>query len=119
MDDDRNGLERTGQGRAALTCVPDAIDAGERAEHFARIERLFGRSVRERAPVGEGYDFIFDVEELGELVAFVRLERRCCPSLSFQLDVVAGSDEVRLRVHGPRGARALIEAELIGREAEP
>lgn len=96
VEDDRKGDGTVGRGCSALRCVPGAIEAEERAGHFARIERLFG----------------------GAVVAFVRLERRCCPSLSSQLDVVAGSDEVRLRVHGPRGARALIEAELIGWEAE-
>ena len=107
------------EGRPDCACVPDAIPSESRPEHFARLRRLFGRAARHRAPVADGYDFTFDVSELGELAAFVSLERRCCPFLSFALEVASGSDQVRLRVQGPPGAQALVKAELIDRATEP
>lgn len=106
-------------GAPECTCVPDAIAPEARPEHFARIRRLFGGAARDRAPLADGYEFTFDASELGELATFVTLERQCCPFLSFELEVRAGSDDVRLRVQGPPGARSLVEAELIDRGAGP
>ncbi|MEX2529283.1 MAG: hypothetical protein WD960_00790, partial [Gemmatimonadota bacterium] len=86
---------------SALACVPSAIGADERPEHFARIKRLFGQSVQGRTAVADGYEFTFGPSEFDELARFVSLERKCCPFLTFELEVPAGEARIRLRIHGP------------------
>ena len=103
-----------------LACVPGAIPAAERAGHFALAARLFGEGARERRALAgdaggaEGYAFRFDVEELGDVARFVGNERRCCPFLTFALEVPAGEGALWLRLTGPAGARAFLDAELAG-----
>ena len=65
------------------------------------------------ARLEEGYEFAFDTSELEELGKFVSLERKCCPFLSFELEVPAGKGRIRFRIHGPPGSRDLIEAEIL------
>lgn len=107
-----------------LACVPGAIPAAERAGHFALAARLVGEAARERralaADVGgaagaggaEGYGFRFDVEALGDVARFVGNERRCCPFLTFALEAPAGEAALWLRLTGPAGTRAFLDAEL-------
>ena len=102
-------------GEVPLACVPNAIPADARPEHFARIERLFGRAILERHAIDDGYELTFGVSELDELARFVGLERKCCPFLSFELEVRPGEERVRLRMHGPPGSREVIEAEILPR----
>lgn len=111
---ERPRMSEPGPG-PALSCVPDAIDPAKRPEHFARIERLFRHAVLACTDVVDGYEFVLDVAEFGEVARFVGLERKCCPFLSFGLDLPAGEDRIRLRIHGPPGSRDLIAAELLGR----
>lgn len=98
---------------SALACVPNAIDAAAQPEHLARIKRLFGQAVWGRTSITKGYEFVFDVSELDEVAKFVSLERKCCPFLSFELEIPSGLERVRLRIQGPPGSRELIEAELL------
>ena len=99
-----------------LACVPGAIPATERAAHFALVARLFRARAQERRALAdgpaEGYAFRFDAEELPELARFVANERRCCPFLTFALELPAGADVAWLRLTGPVGTRAFLDAEL-------
>lgn len=98
--------------RLPLACVPGAIPAEERPAHFALLERLFGAGVLARDGLADGYEFRFDAARLDDLARFVGNERKCCPFLSFALTLPAGDDAVRLRMTGPKGTRAFLEAEL-------
>lgn len=95
-----------------LACVPGAIPAEERPDHFARIERLFGTEVQEREEVPDGYAFRFMPEALDDLARFVSNERKCCPFLTFELTVAPANGPVWLRLTGPEGTRAFLDAEL-------
>ena len=89
-------------------CVPGAIRSELRPAHFARIKRLFGEAALEREAVANGYDFVFQAGEWEEVARFVALERKCCPFLSFAMEVTEGEDRLRLRIYGPPGSREVI-----------
>jgi len=95
-----------------LACAPCAIPAADRAAHFALARRLFGEGARRREPLPEGYTFHFGPEAFEDVARFVAHERLCCPFLAFELTVAPPDGEIRLRIAGPEGSRALLDAEL-------
>ena len=106
--------------RAALACVPGAIPAGERPAHCALAARLFSEAARERRDVPNGYAFRFEAEAFDEVARFVANERRCCPFLTFALEVSPDAGPLWLRLSGPAGTREFLDAELAGpRDAPP
>src|SRR5687767_8576832 len=94
-----------------LACVPGAIPADMRAGHFELVGDLFGRSLQERVELTDGYEFRFEPEEFERVARFVANERRCCPFLDFTISLVSGG-ALWLRLTGPAGSRAFIDAEL-------
>lgn len=107
MDDDDKHARTT----PPLACVPAAIPPGERAAHFEATARLFA-AARERQSLAEGYALRFDPDRLRDVALFVELERRCCPFLDFTLELAADDGPLWLRLTGPTGTRAFLEAEL-------
>ena len=99
-------------GAVALACVPGAIPAAERGAHFERLTRLFTTAVRERRALPDGYAYRFDAGAFEELARWMALERRCCPFLRFALEVAPDDGPVALRLTGPPGTRAFLDAEL-------
>ena len=95
-----------------LACVPGAIPPGERAAHFARLERLFTREARERRPLPDGYAWRFDAGALDELARWIAHERRCCPFLRFALELAPDDGPLWLRLTGPAGTHEFLDAEL-------
>jgi hypothetical protein len=96
-----------------LACVPDAISAEERAAHFALIKALFGTAVRERQELSNGYSFRFDADQLEHVAHFVANERKCCPFLSFALELMPGGGPLWLRLTGPEGTREFLDVKLL------
>lgn len=94
-----------------LACVPGAIPEGERADHFALIASLFRERVQHKSPLRDGYEYGFAASDFFDLARFVENERRCCPFLTFSLEVAAGGT-VRLRLTGPAGTAEFLDAEL-------
>jgi hypothetical protein len=95
-----------------LACVPGAIPADERAAHFALAAELFGAGVQERRALADGYAFRFPPERLDGVMRFVSNERLCCPFLEFGITIAPANGPVWLRLTGPEGTRAFLEAEL-------
>ena len=96
----------------ALACVPDAIPAAERPAHVERLARLFTTAVRERRTLPDGYAYRFDADAFDELARWVANERRCCPFLRFTVELAPGDGPVWVRLTGPTGTRAFLDAEL-------
>jgi len=101
----------TGAEGAALACDPTGIAAEARPGHFALARRLFTEGVRERREWREGYAFCFDTDALEDVARFVANERKCCPFLDFEI-AVQSAGPVWLRLAGPAGTRAFLDAEL-------
>jgi hypothetical protein len=94
----------------ALACIPSAIPATERQAHFELAQDLFTRRALERVPLPEGYAFRFDSSEFADVARFVTNESRCCPFLTFEVQL--SSQSVWLRMTGPEGTREVLDAEL-------
>jgi hypothetical protein len=98
-------------GAIPLACVPGAIPAAERPAHFALARRLFTEDAAERREWGEGYAFRFAADAFEPVARFVANERKCCPFLDFEITAEAAGP-VWLRLTGPAGTRAFLDAEL-------
>jgi hypothetical protein len=96
-----------------LACVPDALATHERPAHFALLARLFSEAVRERRELPDGAAFRFDAAAFDDVARFVANERRCCPFLTFTLELTSDGP-LWLRLAGPPGTRDFLEAELPG-----
>jgi hypothetical protein len=95
-----------------LACLPAAIAPAERPAHFALIRQLFGALVQERAQLPNGYAYRFQSDALELVARFVANERKCCPFLCFELLIGAESGPLWLRMTGPEGTHAVLDAEL-------
>jgi hypothetical protein len=95
-----------------LACVPGAIPAAERAAHFQLLTRLFTTSARERRDLPEGRAYRFEAESFDDLARWISRERRCCPFLTFALELTPDDGPIWLRLTGPEGTRAFLDAEL-------
>ena len=95
-----------------LVCIVDAIPPDERPAHFALLTRLFSEVARERREVPDGYAFRFDPDAFDDVARFVANERRCCPFLTFALDLAPNAGPLWLRLTGPVGTREFLDAEL-------
>ena len=95
-----------------LACIPGAIPAGERRAHFALLSRLFGAELRERREVPGGCAYRFDADAFDDVARWAANERRCCPFLTFTLELAPDEGPLWVRLTGPEGTRAFLEAEL-------
>jgi hypothetical protein len=103
---------RNSADAAPLACVPAAIPAAERSSHFALARRLFAELAKERRDLASGYAFRFEAGELEAISRFIANERKCCPFMTFELEVAPASGSLWLRMTGPEGTRAVLDAEL-------
>lgn len=98
--------------RTPLACAADAIPASERARHFALLTRLFATAAVQRRGVPDGYLYRFHAAALDDVARWIANERRCCPFLTFALEVGPDDGPLRLRITGPEGTREFLDAEL-------
>jgi mercuric ion transport protein len=95
-----------------LACVPAAIPAAERSAHFALARTIFTELATQRQDLRHGYAFRFDAAHLESLSRFIANECKCCPFMTFELEIAAASGPIWLRMTGPEGTRDVLEAEL-------
>jgi hypothetical protein len=95
-----------------LVCMPAAIPPTERKGHFALAKQLFGEMATASRDLPSGYAFQFDAGALPAVARFIEYERRCCPFMTFELEVAPQSGPLWLRMTGPEGTRAVLDAEL-------
>ena len=119
------------QARPALDGVPHPGGAGDErihrprlpcasASHRAPRRRLRAQAVKERADLVQREPrllreprqaFRFAPDAFEDVARFVGNERKCCPFLDFEIGLPAAGPR-RLRLTGPAGTRAFLEAEL-------
>jgi hypothetical protein len=102
----------TEDGSVGLICVPSAIPARERAQHFVLARELLNKQAVERADLPDGYAFRFAADQFVELVRFIDNERKCCPFMTFHLQIGHQAGPIWLRMTGPEGTREALQAEL-------
>jgi hypothetical protein len=105
-------MSSTGYESIGLVCVPSAIPAAQRARHFVLARELLNKQAAERADLPDGYAFRFAVDKLVELARFIDNESKCCPFVTFDLQIAPGSGPTWLKITGPEGTREVLEAEL-------
>jgi hypothetical protein len=105
-------MSRSAGQSPELACVPSAIPVGERAGHFALARKLFIELAEARTDLPDGYAFRFGADAFESLARFVANERKCCPFMTFELAVAPESGPLWLRMTGPDGTRAVLQAEL-------
>jgi hypothetical protein len=105
-------MTSTDQQSTGLACVPSAIPARARAQHFILARELLNKQAAERVDLPDGYNFRFAADKLGELVRFLDNERKCCPFMTFQLQIEPQSGPIWIRMTGPTGTREILAAEL-------
>jgi hypothetical protein len=96
-----------------VACNPHALPPEEWAAHQATAQRLFAVDCIGREELPDGYAFRFPAAALPLVAAFVAGERRCCPFLTFVVEVPPGEAPIRLRLTGSPEAKAVIAAELL------
>ena len=108
----RQGAMTSINGRVALACEPNAIPSAERSAHFERLARLFSELVLERRLFAAGYEYRFDRAVFETVTDFVKNESRCCPFLTFTIELAGSASSFWLRITGPEGTRDFLDAEL-------
>jgi hypothetical protein len=95
-----------------VACVPSAIEPAERTAHFVLARKLFEVQPGTREALPNGLAFRLPSDSLNAVARFVANERKCCPFITFEITVEPGDGAVSLRMTGPDGTRAVLEAEL-------
>jgi hypothetical protein len=95
-----------------LACDLKAISTADRPRYNDLVRRL-RVAVQDRRELSDGYSYNLDTKKitLPEVAEWITMERRCCPFLTFQLDV-NGSGDSELTLRGPAGAKAILNEEF-------
>lgn len=96
-----------------LACNIKAIGAAERPR-YNDLEKRLRTTVRSRSEIPEGYVFKLDGKgiRLPEVAEWMSMERLCCPFLTLQLSASGNQGDWLLKLTGPAGIKALLEAEF-------
>lgn len=95
-----------------FACRLGALTPVERAQQKELRATLLQGTTRV-ADDAEGFTFHFAADvPPATVIAWVQMERRCCPFLRFTLDVPEEDGPSRLRVWGAPGAKAFVAAEM-------
>lgn len=90
-----------------------SLTAAELERRRALVEAL-SSSISATEPIDDGYRLTFEGADdiLTDIVNLIRLERKCCPFLRFQLTAAPHEGELVLTLTGPAGTRQFLEVEL-------
>jgi|HigsolmetaAR201D_1030396.scaffolds.fasta_scaffold25274_1 hypothetical protein len=100
------------QDSNSFYCDMTALSPQERASHQERLALLFGQLVREKKELANGFAFRFEGQEYTQLAEFIRFERKCCPFLSFELELAPHNGPVWLHLTGLGDIKPFLEAEF-------
>jgi hypothetical protein len=96
----------------ALSCVPGAIPAAQLGAHFELLNLLFTECALDRRALPDGYAYRFTEDTWADLARWIGNERRCCPFLRFAVELSPERGDIELRLTGPAGVHAFLDAEL-------
>lgn len=93
-------------------CDMTGLSSEERAAHQEHITQLFSSLVRETRELADGFAYRFDGEHYPLLATFIRDERKCCPFLSFRLEVAPEHGPIWLQLTAPGEVKPFLMEEL-------
>ena len=96
-----------------LACDLGALDERTRAAHLALAGQLMHGGAAEVRDLPDGYAFLFDAAQYGEVAQFVANERLCCPFFAFALEVAPAHGPLWLRITGGQGVKEFLHSELV------
>jgi len=94
--------------------VACSLTEPELRERRSAVLQKVGQAVLEVVEAENGYAYRFpsDDEWLGELINLVRLERQCCPFLTFRISIEPGGGPVWLELTGQGGTKEFLSSFL-------
>ena len=96
-----------------LACDLEAFDAAERRRYDGLREELARKRVGAReVPDGLALLYPSDPELFLKLAEWITLERRCCPFLSFSLQLDADPPAIRLHLRGGEDVKRFLLSQL-------
>lgn len=99
-----------------MTALPVAcsLSTPELREREQTVLAKIRAQVREVRGLDSGYALRFDPEDavLADLATLIDLERRCCPFLRFELQVLPANGPIWLELTGPEGTRDFLRTIL-------
>jgi hypothetical protein len=96
-----------------VACNPQAMSPEAWAAHQSTIRKLFGQLREASWELPDGYAVRFPADALPDVAAFVDGERRCCPFLTFCIEVPSAAAPITLRITGSTMVKSVIAAELL------
>jgi hypothetical protein len=108
-----NTEARSSKNEPTVACDLMAMDSEQR-ERYQALRRRLSDDFQEARELEDGYAFKHSSEAdvLVALAEYVSLERLCCPFFDFAIEVEHDGGEIWLRMTGPEGAKALLEAAM-------
>ncbi len=103
----------TGMEASSLP-IACSLTEPELRERRNTVLHKVGQAVLEVVEVENGYAYRFpsDDEWLGELLNLIRLERQCCPFLTFRISVEPNGGAVWMELTGPGGTKDFLSSFL-------
>lgn len=99
------------QETPVIACNPKAISAEQKPRYAALTKRL-RTAARGMQDLPDGYAIRLDSKSitLPETAEWISMERLCCPFLKFELSTSGNQSEWTLKLTGPAGSKAILEA---------
>jgi hypothetical protein len=99
------------QETPVIACNPKAISAEQKPRYAALTKRL-RTAARGMQDLPDGYAIRLDSQAitLPEAAEWISMERLCCPFLKFELSTSGNQSEWTLKLTGPAGSKAILEA---------
>ena len=96
-----------------IACNTKAISMTDRPRYNDLTKRL-RLAIRNRSEIRDGYTFKLDGQTLSlpEVADWISMERLCCSFLNFQLSASGNQSDWDLKLTGPKGVKALLQAEF-------
>ena|ERR1700737_2361702 len=99
--------------KRAFTCNMSAIPAETRPA-YNKLTEIIIRAVEDRRELSDGYSFRFSREQIkaDQLIAWIDLEKKCCPFFGFEIHWEKENGPLSLHLTGEEGVKPFIEAEF-------
>lgn len=94
-----------------LEPVACQLNNAELAERRNYLLQHFASAIQQTKPVKNGYAFTFhgDEDTLTEVMKLVKMERKCCRFLQFQLHFSHEQQPLQLKITGPKGTQQFLQ----------